>query len=617
MRYISIRFLFFLMLCIPHDVNAQIEPYVTIHNNLKSYTISSLTEMYEHVHKNYTVHSSKGSGEIHLIIPYDKYSKITDADIQYTYKSGITKKFKLKDFADQVMHDGFSLFSDNRMKILLATVDEYPVTIVYNYSIKYKNTLALHTWMPINDFHTAITHTALSIKSQSPGWVSIKEINFNGKKEEKDGVMIWRMDSIPPIEDEMFSMEDDLTKILLSPTLIDVDGFKGNLKSWKEYGQWVNGLIQDRDILNDIDQDKIRNLIPTGSTTISKIEILYRYLQNNTRYVSIQLGIGGWQPMPATEVSKLGYGDCKALSNYMRALLKAVGIESYYTEIGNGDRKINYSDFASFYQTNHVILTVPLEQDTTFLECTSQFFPPGYIGSSNADRYALMSCPDGGRLIHTPIYNHESNVRTTVTEIKLTADGNGSALIQSDYTGQYFETFSDFSIKSKKEQNDVLMELHDDIDYSVDSFSYNFTFTKMPSFHLEEKLSLTKYASVSGVRLFIPLHIIQRYQPKTPQSSTRRTDIQIASGFSEFDSLSLIVPDGYGIENLPKPFLISNQFGSIESKIEMKNKKIVIVNHFKLFKNLQPRSAYAELSLLLERSFKSTQSKIILKKILP
>lgn len=301
----------------------------------------------------------------------------------------------------------------------------------------------------------------------------------------------------------------------------------------------------------------------------------------------------------------------------MKALLKCVGIESYYTEIGNGIRQIRYKDFPSFYQTNHVILTVPSGKDTTFLECTSQNYPVGYIGSSNADRYALMAAPAGGHLIRTPVYNHESNMRTTHIHIHLMPDGNGTADILTDYAGKYYETYSGFAQSNKKEQEDELLELHGGLDYKVDSFTYNYVFASNPAFLLREYLSFRKYASASGPRLFIPLNVIRRYEPKLSLSRPRLTDIRVITGFTERDSLSIDIPPGYIIENMPKAVSVENIFGKLKTEIEVRNEKIFIVNDFTLYKSDQPRTAYQELASLLEKAFKSTQSKIVLKKVSP
>lgn len=129
-------------------------------------------------------------------------------------------------------------------------------------------------------------------------------------------------------------------------------------------------------------QAEIHDLTDTIPDKRGKIEALYRYLGRTTRYVSIQLGIGGWQPMDAATVYANKFGDCKALSNYLHAMLAACDIESFYTIIHTQNKHIP-RDFATPAIANHAILGVPCQRDTLWLECTIPTFPSAmYISRS-------------------------------------------------------------------------------------------------------------------------------------------------------------------------------------------------------------------------------------------
>src|SRR5690625_198168 len=99
-------------------------------------------------------------------------------------------------------------------------------------------------------------------------------------------------------------------------------------------------------------------MVANEKTNEAKTRKIYQYIQDKVRNVSVQIGIGGWKPMPAMEVDKLSYGDCKALTNYTKVLLDALGIPSYYTVLYADSNTIDiHEDFVSF-QGNHVILGI-------------------------------------------------------------------------------------------------------------------------------------------------------------------------------------------------------------------------------------------------------------------
>ena len=94
------------------------------------------------------------------------------------------------------------------------------------------------------------------------------------------------------------------------------------MNTWEGFGKFISELLKGRDVLPDDIKVKVHQLTDQLKDDKQKVYVLYDFLQKNTRYISIQLGIGGWQPFDAKYVAAKRYGDCKALSNYMVALLK-------------------------------------------------------------------------------------------------------------------------------------------------------------------------------------------------------------------------------------------------------------------------------------------------------
>ena len=149
-------------------------------------------------------------------------------------------------------------------------------------------------------------------------------------------------------------------------------------------------------------------------------------MQENTRYISVQVGIGGIRPIAASEVDRVKYGDCKGLTNYTKALLEAVGVQSNYTEVyATSSKQINMDkDFASLLgQANHVILNIPIEnKGSVWLECTSQTMPFGFLGDFTDNRDVFVITPEGGKIIRTPKYSALENSQATQAELSVFGD---------------------------------------------------------------------------------------------------------------------------------------------------------------------------------------------------
>ncbi len=109
-----------------------------------------------------------------------------------------------------------------------------------------------------------------------------------------------------------------------------LDGHDGKAEKLEELGLWMyNDLLDGRAKIPEATALKIKNLVHGIEDPMEKARKVYEFVQQNTRYISVQVGIGGLQPITAAEVDKVKYGDCKGLSNYMMGLLDIAGVPSY------------------------------------------------------------------------------------------------------------------------------------------------------------------------------------------------------------------------------------------------------------------------------------------------
>ena len=81
--------------------------------------------------------------------------------------------------------------------------------------------------------------------------------------------------------------------------------------SWNDIGIWYANLTAASRVPSPAVQQKVAELTAGISDPLKKMQVLASYVQQQIRYVAIEIGIGGLQPHPAADVFKHQYGDCK------------------------------------------------------------------------------------------------------------------------------------------------------------------------------------------------------------------------------------------------------------------------------------------------------------------
>lgn len=557
-------------------------------------------------------------------VGYDKFIKVKYIKAYIYNEYGLeTDKLKKSDIFDFAISGGGTMYSDNRMKTATFPIISYPYTIEYEYEYTTDNILmAFHDWFFQSDSKVSVENSKVKIIAPRDFKIKYKENNLlNSVKKsvsnDKD-IYVWEETNIPAYEKEelTYSYLETYKYVLLSPVLFDFDGYTGDMSSWKTFGQWIQKLNAGRDVLPEATKSKLKALTAEAESDIEKVKIIYQYLQDNTRYVGIQLGIGGWQPFPAETVDETKYGDCKALSNYMKAMLKAVGIKSYYAVIESGTNKYAIPEDFSSLCFNHATVCVPIENDTIWLECTNQTKPFGYIGSFTNDRKALLINEEGGKLVHTTFYSKEDNQQITNARVVLDESGEGQADITVLHQG--LESERDYLIfllyKDTKEQKKWLYEKTDIPTFDINSFDLSIDKKQIPVVTKKLDLSLRKYASVSGNRLFFKANLMNKKKYVPPELEERKNDICLNTPFTHIDTINYSLPTGYVVEHLPENINYKNEFGEYSATFLEKENTVIYIRKFVNEKGRWSADKYNELRQYYKDIVKADNIKVVLKK---
>ncbi len=557
----------FSSLLIPENLKEDANSVIRFEN--LSIDIKSQREMIISYQTAITIYNDLGNEHSNLTIQYDKRRSINNVKATiYDNKGAIVKKIKRSDFKDYSAYDGISLFNDNRLLQYNYTPIAYPYTIYYEYEISTSNTAFISGWILNGSYSQSVKSAKFSVKYPTDIALFKSEKNFKGfeiMKTEKAGFLSYEIKDLPALKWEPYTpaLFDFLPTVKIGISKFNLEGVDGEATNWKEFGKWYyDNLIQNTLELPEATKLKIKSLTANTSDPVEKAKIVYEYVQNKVRYISIQVGIGGYKPMFASDVDKLGYGDCKALTNYTSALLKEVGVASYHTLIYGGEKRNFNPDIAS-PQGNHMILYVPDANQDIWLECTSQKDPFAEIGSFTDDRDALVLTPDGGIIKHTKVYKTEDNLQTTKGNFTIDSEGNINADVYIESKGtQYNDNLLNNDGKSQKELDLIFKKYLSNINNI--KFLKIEVFNNKEAFSFEENLAFTatNYGVLNGHQLLIPINAFNNNSDAPPRIRNRKLPFEISRSFLDIDEVKIMLPKQLKIEFLPEKFELNTKFGT-------------------------------------------------------
>ena len=394
---------------------------------------------------------------------------------------------------------------------------------------------------------------------------------------------IRREDDMPP----MRGLAAQMLVALLPPGGSDRRGFK----NWSDVGVWETNLAQGRRDASPELKRKVAELTANSPTTLAKMQALAQFLQHDIRYVAIELGIGGWQPHPANDVFTHRYGDCKDKATLLSAMLKEIGVDSYYLIINATRGAVSPSTPPQPFWFNHVILGIKLPEDmkdaslaavysdpnlgrVLIFDPTDEMTPLGQLRGDLQANYGLLVAGDGGTLIRSPALSPAMNGVHRSGKFQLSQNGT--------LTGNVVEVmYGDSAMR----QRYMLRAVAKDTDRTkyVDAVlshslgTYQLNKASIGDLNLKERplqyiysLTAETYAKSAGDLVLLRPRIIgSKSSDLLEKKEPRKYPVEFEGPRKDADSFEITLPAGYAVDELPPPVNSDYSFASYHSKTEM------------------------------------------------
>ncbi|WP_179335694.1 DUF3857 domain-containing protein [Winogradskyella costae] len=599
----------------PQELTTKVNAVVRYDN--QKIEINAIDNMVVHTKRIVTVYNKYGDKHANSLEFYSENSsvKTIEARIYDSFGEEI-KKIKKNDFTDNSAVSGGTLYSDSRVKYYDYTPTSYPYTIEFISEVKHNTTAFIPQWRPINGYFLAIQFAEYKIENNSGIPLKLKKENIENNNVVEVSKNHFRIENLPGINYESYSPSLVTFTPNVKPALtkFNMNGVEGVNTNWQDFGKWVYGeLLTGTDILPQSAIDDVKALTKGVDDKIERAKLVYKYMQDRTRYISVQIGIGGWKPMLADDVSKLGYGDCKGLTNYTKALLEAVGVPSYYTLVFGSRNILDIDDEFSSAQGNHAILCVPNNGENIFLECTNQTNPFGFSAGFTDDRSVLLVKPEGGEIVRTKIYEAEESLQKTTANVIMDATGGFTANVTVKTTGYQYSLHDGIQNKTEQDQHIYYKDYWDNIN-NIFIENINIINDKEIIVLSEAvKLSATNYASKSGDRLIFQPNMFNTVTSIPSRYTDRKLEFKVDRSFKDTDEFIIQLPEGVKVEAMTEAKEIKTKFGTYSFKLEkLEANKLKYTRTYILLKGNYPKEDYKAFREFRKQIVKHDKSKVVL-----
>lgn len=348
----------------------------------------------------------------------------------------------------------------------------------------------------------------------------------------------------------------------------------------KDLYEWYKSLVDEVVVDNNAFATKVAELTENSNTDIEKIQNIFYWVQDNIKYIAFEDGIAGFQPDAPQNVYNKRYGDCKGMAILTKHMLKSAGFDARVAWIGTDRIAYDYST-PSLSVDNHMICAVMLDNKPIFLDATEKFNKYGEFATRIQGKQSLIENGEDYILARVPVAAVPN--KEILDASFIITDDHLAGTVNRTYDGEYRVQFQNGFTNLQNSEKDKILTKY------LEQGNTQFKVSEIKPFDAEQRekpIMITHNLQVQGaVSNFNNVDYID-LSPLMPaeffEIKERSTDFLHPYTGIVKNSISVIIPDGKKVGDLPQPINIAKAGYTIKIDYQKTADKITMNSYLEI-----------------------------------
>lgn len=567
------------------------------------------------VRQAYKILRPQGRSYARVGVFFDGETRINSMKAWTISASGREYELKEKDAVERSLGSG--VFQDTRIKELFLPEAEPGSVVGWEYEQRTRPHLLENSWWL--ELSVPVRRSRFTIRLPEDWEYSVQWANFTPVEPQRTGAndWTWDMQDIPPLKPEpaMPAVRSLAGRLVVTYFTSRPGITRQSKRTWGEIGEWYRDLTEGRRASSPEIKQKVAELTAGKSGLLEKVRDLAAFAQEDVRYVSIQIGIGGYQPHFAREIFANRYGDCKDKATILSAMLAEIGVPSEYVLI-HSDRGVVQESLPSPWSFNHVILAIQLPEDAAspdlvalgeapglgrvlFFDPTDTYTRFGLLPASLQANHGLLVGAQGGELLRLPLLDADHNRLLRTGHLRLAPDGAIAGEVREVRSGrnalwrraQLRET--SLADRPKLIERSLAFDLPTFVLQSSEFANMEKSDTEL---QVDFRFSAPAYAKRAGNLLLVRPRVLgSKSRDFLEATDERKFPVEFESLSRENDTFEISLPDGYEVDEIPDGVELDYGFARYHSRYEVEGRVLRYHREYVLREVLVPTERLQEL----------------------